>query len=259
MKVTEKNLAKYGMMRDAGFTKDEIRREFGESRRKKNNNVGASTARPNNKGDKVMSTYKENKANINPTVFWNMMDEGKSAKEIAEYFGCSVQTVYNRITKGRPKIKTAKDFENERAAENEAVTETPEETPVGDDALGVPTVEASAEPPLRAVEAPAPTEDRDITEVHNTEVEITSEVNDVEAIHESPEFTDKKMGDIAKPDLLMLAIRADSMASSAGFVPDHMELDSQAARDFMRVSGVGASGKVYEIELSVTDPTRLCV
>ena len=285
MKINEKNLAKYGMMREAGYTVDEIKREFGESRGK--------SAKSNDKGDKVMSTHNENKAGINPTVFWNMYDAGKSAKEIAAYFGCSVQTVYNRITKGRSRIKTAKDFENERKFK-EII-----------DRVDSGTVSKK--------------ETVDTSDKRNTDSDIMTEVNTIGTIHETPETdnndnvegdtgmntflgsgrpsgdecADEEIGnggisglfkntkgaraheaymatfeensgvtegnsgtdgEAAKSDLIDLAFKARYMAHDAGFEPDHLMIDTSEVRDEIIVSGKGSDGKVYEIQFSVTDP-----
>ena len=95
---TERDLAKYALMREAGFTKDEIRREFGESTK---NRGGKASSSVKGKKEKAMKEYGK-RVQIDPAEFWAMVDAGKTRKEIAKHFDVSVQTVCNRITKGRP-------------------------------------------------------------------------------------------------------------------------------------------------------------
>ncbi len=197
---------------------------------KAKNSVGASESndKSNDKGDKAMSKYPEKTAKADAAEVWRMFDEGKTRKEIAEHFGVSLQTICNRITAGRPKTVAAdaerecKFKETEDSASTGAKTEAVEIVPE--------TVES----------IPETTED------------ITKTTEDITEISEP----DKRPA--AKPDLLKLAIRAASMATSAGFVADHMVLDGQDGRDFIRVSGKGADGMIYEIEFSATHPMYFC-
>jgi DNA-binding CsgD family transcriptional regulator len=63
--------------------------------------------------DEEMSAKK-----IDTAEFWRLVDEKKSAKEIADRFGVSVFTVYKKITKGRPKAEAVAVPENNEGDED---------------------------------------------------------------------------------------------------------------------------------------------
>lgn len=115
---TEKDLAKFGMMREAGYTLDEIRREFGEPTK---NRGGKASSSAKGKKDKTMKEYGK-RVQIDPAEFWAMVDAGKTRKDIAKHFDVSVQTVCNRITKGRPSVATpSQDNNPERESKFEEI------------------------------------------------------------------------------------------------------------------------------------------
>lgn len=67
-------------------------------------------------------------------------------------------------------------------------------------------------------------------------------------VNEDIECTDNR------PDMLKLAVNALGLATTVGFAPDHLIVDTNERRESIRISGVGDGGKIYELELSVTDP-----
>ena len=57
--------------------------------------------------------------------------------------------------------------------------------------------------------------------------------------------------------IIDLAIRANSLARTFGFVPEHMSVDTDDIRQEIIVSGTDSLGKVYELQFSVTDTAKL--
>ena len=117
MKWTEKDLCKYAMMREAGFSKEEIRREFGE---RTNRGGKSKPSEKKNIRSKNMKEYGK-RVQIDPAEFWAMVDAGKTRTEIAKHYGVSVQTVCNRITKGRPGAKPTAKNDSERECKFEEI------------------------------------------------------------------------------------------------------------------------------------------
>lgn len=120
MKWTEKDLCKYAMMREVGFSKEEIRREFGEMA---NRGGKSKPSEKKNIRSKNMKEYGK-RVQIDPAEFWAMVDAGKTRTEIAKHYGVSVQTVCNRITKGRPPAKPAAENDSERERKFEEIIDS---------------------------------------------------------------------------------------------------------------------------------------
>ena len=196
-----------------------------------------------------MSKYPPKRVKVDAAEVWRMFDEGKTRKEIAEHYGVSLQTICNRITAGRPKEMKNSECKvkniNETVKTSEIAVETAEKNPWQ-------TVPVKDDGPA-AYDAGIDNNKGD------TEMEKTTENAPVTYSHIGPGSAPTKAASTTedKPDVLKLAAHAHSMATMVGFVPDHMVLDTNEIRNELRVSGAGADGKVYELELSVTDKVKM--
>ena len=190
---------------------------------------------------------------IDADGFWRMIDEGKQLKEIAKHYGVPMVAVYKKISKGRGR-KTADDAE-ENNKEDDDMKWTPEKTEQllqmkGEDRTAEEIADAPNETPpkrpckvnfdviLDSVDAGKPKPVETVTET-------------VETVTDAPTVRDP-----APLDIVDLAYKAKWIADDLGFTPDHLVVDVRDVRTDIIVSGKGSSGKMYEVQLSVTDPSK---
>lgn len=222
---TEGMLRKFAIMRDAGYTTAAIAKEFNIT----NQQVYDQASYQKKKGNKDMSKYPPKRVKVDSAEVWRMFDEGKTRKEIAEHYGVSLQTICNRITAGRPKSEDPNTDEKNTDESWQAV-------PVKDD--GPAAIDQTYEN-KGDTEMDAKTENA----IMNTFCQGK--------VTEDTECTDNR------PDILKIAAEAHSLATMVGFTPDHMMIHADGVRDTVRISGADSGGKVYELELTVTDPAKI--
>lgn len=270
MKWTKEKLDLFFAMKDEGCSIPEICNALGCERQAVYDKVkslkklnGGVMPKYNKREDNDMSCY-EKRVQIDPAEMWQMVDDGKSRKEIADHYGVSVQTIANRITKGRPKaekignvaVKTDDEWFDEiidgiDAGKRDKVNETTE-TVIKETETVIETTETVVEETETQFETVAKSEpetlrDTPETETHMERVDTSKRCHSMQnpIVNEPP-----------RPDIFDLVFKARYMAIDAGFEPTHMVLDLRDIRSDIIVSGEDADGKVYELHFSVSDPSK---
>lgn len=241
---TEAMLCKYDMMRQAGYGPKAIAAELG---------ITAQQVYDKKSGErkKVMSKYPKVSNKAPAEEVWRMFDEGKTRKEIADHFGVALQTICNRITAGRPKEMKNSECKVQNINETVKTSEIAVEI----------SVETAEQNPWQTVPAkddgPAAIDDAiDNNDKGDTTMEKATETP-TKCIGEGINNPREECCTKSVNPILTLAARASRLADVVGFSPDHMIVDTNEVRESIRISGCGADGKVFELELTVTDPQRV--
>ncbi len=154
-------------------------------------------------------------------LFFAMKDEGCTLTEIAEALGCSKQCVYDKQSALKKQLPGYMPAKKAKRGRASAT---------------VSKMENIA--------------DEITTEVHR---EVTPGTREYESVGENPCLTHK-------PRLLQVVENMIDYVAKLGFKePTHFYCDINEMREEAHVSVLDGTGKVYELNLSVTDPQKVAL